>query len=59
MISEQEKTRAGKREAIVYSKPATEESRLIVNGGGDLVNEWKDIVNRRDGISGNSIRKLK
>ena len=49
----------GKEEAIVYSKPATEESRLIVNGGGDLVNEWKDIVNRRDGISGNSIRKLK
>ena len=35
------------------------ESRISVNGGGNIVNEWEDAVNRRDGISGNSIRKLK
>ena len=45
----------GKEEAIVYSKPTTKEGRLIVNGAGNLVNKWEDTVNRRDGISGNSI----
>ena len=41
----------------MYSKPATKEDGLIVNGGGNIVNEWEDTVNRRDGISGNSVGK--
>ena len=41
----------------MYSKLATKEGRLIVNGGGNFVNEWEDTKNRRDGISGNSIGK--
>lgn len=57
MISKQEKHGLGKEEAIVHSKLATEESRLIMNGGGDLVNEWEDGVNRRNEISGNCIGK--
>ena len=41
----------------MQSKLTTKEGRLVVNGGGNLGNEWEDTVMRRDGISGNNIGK--